>query len=197
MQQGARGGLALAAPTVGESALERSTAGMAIAVTSLGKRYGSVWALSDVALQVERGQVLVVFGPNGAGKTTLLRLLTTAARPSTGKGQILGHDLLTQGEAIRAKVALMSHHNFLYEDLTALENLHFVAALCRRKLPRSEALALLEHYSLGRWADRRVRTYSSGMKKRLALARVVVQSPELLYLDEPYAALDQQALDLV
>ena len=148
-------------------------------------------AVVRVDLRVRRGEILLVKGPNGAGKSTLLRVLSTALSPSEGEGRILGFDLRTQRRDIRQNVEYVGHQTRLYEDLTARENLRFVARLWGVPEPRiDEALA---EVGLIVSADLRVSMYSQGMRQRLALARTVLRAPQLLLLDEPFAALDASA----
>jgi heme exporter protein A len=159
----------------------------------LGKRYGGVWALRHVGLTLATGEVLLLTGHNGSGKTTLLRLLCTAIAPSAGTGQILGLDLRRDQNAIRARTALVSHASYLYEDLSARENLGIVAAATRRR----EIDACLDRVGLSARAGERVRGFSAGMRKRLALARALIKAPALLFLDEPFGELDPQGMALV
>jgi heme ABC exporter ATP-binding subunit CcmA len=161
-----------------------------IQVDRLTKLYGTQAVLRGVSLTVPAGTILTVLGPNGSGKTTLLRLLATLARPSAGSGAVGGRDLVREREAVRRLTALVAHETQLYDDLTASENLAFAAAL--RGAPadatrRREALALV---GLEAHADTRVRALSSGMRRRVALARAVLQAPRVLLLDEPFAGLD-------
>jgi heme ABC exporter ATP-binding subunit CcmA/heme exporter protein CcmB len=162
----------------------------------LGRRFGRATALAGVDLTLPVGRVLAVLGPNGAGKTTLLRLLAGAIRPSSGRACIAGHDVEKEPEAVRTAVALLGHGSYLYEELTALENLRFVARM--RGLPADRALlhALLDGVGLAAVADRRVRAFSAGMKRRLGLARLRLVAPRLLLVDEPYAGLDESGAAL-
>ena len=153
-------------------------------------------ALVRVDLTVDIGEILLVRGANGAGKSTLLRVLATALSPSEGEGSVLGWDLRTEQRDIRRHLEYVGHATRHYEDLTARENLRFVARLW--DLSRADADAALERVGLLHAADSRVSTYSQGMRQRLALARIALRSPQLLLLDEPFAALDaagREALD--
>lgn len=150
-------------------------------------------ALVRVDLDVERGEVLLVRGSNGAGKSTLLRVLSTALAPSEGDGSVLGWDLQSDRDEIRARVEYVGHATRLYEDLTATENLRFIARLWGLESPRIDD-SLIE-VGLEAAADLRVSAFSQGMRQRLALARIALRQPELLLLDEPFAALDAAARD--
>ncbi|HEV2756526.1 MAG TPA: heme ABC exporter ATP-binding protein CcmA [Actinomycetota bacterium] len=165
----------------------------AIELTGVSRLYGYRPALVRVDLRVEAGEVLLVRGSNGAGKSTLLRILATALPVTEGEGRLHGFDLRTERAAIRRRVEYVGHATRLYEDLTGAENLRFVARLwgiARPPIDRALAeVGLLEAAAL------RVATYSQGMRQRLALARIVLRDPDLLLLDEPFAALDAAARD--
>src|SRR5262245_55297101 len=152
-------------------------------------------AVSQVNLSVGIGEVVLLEGANGSGKSTLLRVVATALSATFGSGTVLGADLERQKPWIRARIELLGHSPRTYEDLTATENLEFVSRLygasTRRVAPAIERVGLVEV------ANVRVGNFSQGMRQRLALARVVIREPELLLLDEPYAALDAPARVLV
>jgi heme exporter protein A len=162
---------------------------------NLARRYGRRWALADVSFSLAAGSVMMVAGPNGSGKSTLLRTLATAIRPDAGSGRIGGFDLVREREDVRRLVALLSHSSYLYDSLTAHENLAIAADHLRR--PRSTIPALLERVALGRRADDPVATFSAGMRKRLSFARVLLQEPRVVFLDEPYGQLDPEGFALV
>jgi heme exporter protein A len=134
-------------------------------------------------------------GANGSGKSTLLRVLATALRPDRGVVRVLGHDVAGDPTDIRRRSALLAHHTFLYEALSALENLRIVA----RFLGRDEQTLgdRLAEVGLADRADDAVTTFSAGMRRRLALARCLLQEPELALLDEPYAQLDPAGFRLM
>src|SRR5439155_1365391 len=146
--------------------------------------FGAHVVLDDVSLEVRPGEAVALVGPNGAGKTTVLRILATLLRPSRGTARVAGYDCAQEAERVRAHVGLLAHGTWVYEDLTPLENLKFWATL--GGLPRGlDALhGALAAVDLDRVADERVRTFSLGMKRRLALARVVLAAPPVLL---PYA----------
>jgi heme exporter protein A len=164
-----------------------------IEARGLTKRYGAIAALDSIDLDVRRGESVAVFGPNGAGKTTLVRILTRSLRPTAGTVRIGGTDLLEGPHAIRGAIGVISHQTFLYDDLSARENLVFYARLYGVLNPDKRADRLLESMGLAERADDPVRTFSRGMQQRLALARALVHEPDLLFLDEPFTGLDPYA----
>jgi heme ABC exporter ATP-binding subunit CcmA len=164
-----------------------------IEVSRLTKVYGRSVALRGVSLTVPAGAVLTVLGHNGSGKTTLLRVLATLTRPTAGSGRIGGHDLVADRDEIRRLVGLVGHGTQLYDDLTALENLRFAAALHDLPADPATADAALARVGLEAQAGMRVRELSSGMRRRVALARVMLRRPRVLLLDEPFAGLDQDS----
>jgi heme exporter protein A len=166
-----------------------------VVAEGLARRYGRRWALADVTFRVPAGSVLIVRGRNGAGKSTLLRVLATVIRPDRGRAVVGGFDLIRQREDVRRLAALLSHHNYLYESLTAEENLAVAADHLR--MPRAVVGALLEQVGLGARRGDLVSTFSAGMRKRLSFARVLLQNPRLALLDEPYATLDPPGFELV
>jgi heme exporter protein A len=171
----------------------------AVATVELARLFGRSAALAGVSLTVEMGRTVALLGPNGAGKTTLLRILATAIRPSYGTLAIDGIDALRDAEQVRARVVYLSHATAHYDDLTAEENLRFAATMFgwgerEGQAVAAEALATVGLEMVG---AQRVRTFSAGMRKRLALARILVARPSLLLLDEPHAALDGEGMALV
>jgi len=168
---------------------------LAIDASHLSRRYGRRWALADVSFQLQRGAVMMVAGRNGSGKTTLLRILSTAIRPDLGRGVVLGHDLINGREEVRRATALLAHYSYLYESLTALQNLDIVARFCGA--PPSSAATALARVGLADRADDPVSTFSAGMRKRLSFARVLLQRPAIAFLDEPFGQLDPEGFALV
>src|SRR5581483_2591619 len=160
-------------------------------VAGLTKVYGASVALRGVTLGVPAGAVLSVLGHNGSGKTTLLRLLATLTRPTAGSARIGGHDVVRERDEVRRLVGLVGHGTLLYDDLTARENLAFAAVLDGAPRDRHAAEAALARVGLEALADTRVRQLSTGMRRRVALARVMLRRPRVLLLDEPFAGLDQ------
>ena len=151
----------------------------------LGRRHGSRWTLKGVDLTVPRGQLLMVAGANGSGKTTLLRLIAQAWLPSAGQLRLFG--AAADPESC-ARMALLSHADYLYDELSAWENLQLAVTLGPRR--EGDPRALLAEVGLEKRAHEPVKTFSAGMRKRLALARLLWKRPELVLLDEPYGQLD-------
>jgi heme exporter protein A len=172
-----------------------SAAPLAIELRGLQRRYGRHLVLKGIDLEVAPGRIVALHGANGAGKTTLLRLLATRLRPSAGIARVYGHDLVGEAHLVRSRLATVAAFGGAYATLTARENLSLVAAL-RGGAPDDVGTAL-ERVGLERVADHLVRTFSSGMRKRLALARLLVGRADLWLLDEPHAALDADGQRLV
>jgi len=168
------------------------SAPVALDVQDVSKRFGAHWALARVSFQVPLGGALLLTGHNGSGKTTLLRLIATALQPSSGRLTVLGLDASTAQEEIRSRVGLLSHAHFVYEDLSALENLEVLARLLGRAT--SAARDAVVRVRLDPQDDRPVRFYSAGMRKRLALSRLFLKAPALALLDEPYGELDPEGI---
>lgn len=169
----------------------------AVEASGVCRRYGRRWALVDVDLTVPQGSSLLVAGRNGAGKSTLFRVLSTLLRPDRGTTRLLGHDPGRDLLAARRRVALLSHHTNHYEALTALENLAVGARFLRRPSDRASLLASLAEVGLAERADDPVMTFSAGMRKRLTLARTLLQRAQIVFLDEPYGELDPPGFRLV
>ena len=168
-----------------------------VEVFGLTKVFGGTLALDAVDLVLYRQEVLALLGSNGAGKTTLLKLLSTALRPSAGEGRIFGQDLRKERDAIRRRIGMISHNHHLYEDLTAEENLRFAAIMHGCRADRPAITKALGEVELERQAGSKVRTFSTGMKRRLVIAKMLLFDPELLFLDEPHNTLDQAAIALL
>ena len=171
----------------------------AIVVDGLHKRFGSVVALNGIDLQVPQGTVLGLLGPNGAGKTTAVRILTTILRPDSGRATVLGVDVARQPAAVRSAIGLAGQFAAVDENLTGRENLQLVGRLTHQPHAHINARAddLLDRFDLVDAANRPVRTYSGGMRRRLDLAAALVHRPPVLFLDEPTTGLDPRSrLDL-
>jgi heme exporter protein A len=172
-----------------------ATAVKSIDAHRLGKRFGVRWVLRGVTLDVGRGEVVGLLGANGSGKSTVLRVLGTLLRPNAGTAIIEGLDVVKNAESIRAHVGYLAHTPGLYEDLTARENLEFAADMLG--LPSASVEKCLERVGLIEMSDSRVRGFSAGMQRRLALARLILRRPAILLLDEPYSNLDAAGVDLM
>jgi len=169
----------------------------AISLAGITRRFGHKWALRGIALDVAFGDLVVIQGHNGGGKSTLLRVIATAIMPTGGTGRILGQDLWRDATLIRAESALLGTSNGLYEDLSATENLLFAARMLGVRQPAERVAEALRQVGLANDANERVRAFSSGMQRRLALGRLLLQQPKLLLLDEPFNTLDADGVALV
>jgi ABC-2 type transport system ATP-binding protein len=167
----------------------------AIVASGLVKRFGDVPALDGIDLAVPPGTVFGLLGPNGAGKTTTVRILTTILRPDAGEASVLGHDVGREPEAVRSSIGLAGQYAAVDENLTGAENLRMVGKLTHlpRPLIKERAAELLERFELADAANRPVKTYSGGMRRRLDLAASLVHRPPVLFLDEPTTGLDPRS----
>src|SRR6202046_4206163 len=163
----------------------------AIEAGGLVKVYGSTRALGGLDLQVEAGSILGMLGPNGAGKTTTVRVLSTLLRPDRGVARVAGFDVVAEAAQVRRRIGLTGQYAALDESLTGRANLIMVGQLCRlpRKRARQRAAELLGQFDLAGAADRGVKTYSGGMRRRLDLAASLVTRPRGLFLGEATAGL--------
>lgn len=159
-----------------------------ITVTDLKKHYGDVRAVDGISFEVAAGEVFGLLGHNGAGKTTTIRMLTGRTRPSGGQAIVAGHDIVTERDKVKPLINLVFEDQNLYERFSAWETLAFFADLY--SAPRSRVDELLDLVGLSEAADRKVKTYSTGMKQRLLIARALINRPRLLFLDEPTRGLD-------
>ena len=167
----------------------------AIDVSGLGKRFGIRWVLRGVSLHLRPGESVGLFGPNGSGKSTVLRILATLLNPNAGTASVNGFDIVRDASSVRGQVGYLAHSPGLYDDLTARENLIFAADMLG--LPYTAVEGSLERVGLAHVAGDRVRGFSAGMQRRLALARLILRSPRVLLLDEPYSNLDTEGVALM
>ena len=176
-----------------EQIIRRTESG--IETAGLGKRFGDFWALRDLDLDVPAGSVLGLLGHNGAGKTTTVRILTTLATPTTGSARVAGLDVVADARRVRASIGLAGQSATVDGLLTARRNLELVGRLYHlpRAVARRRADELLERLGLADAADRLVKTFSGGMRRRLDLAATLVKAPPVLFLDEPTTGLDPQS----
>jgi ABC-2 type transport system ATP-binding protein len=159
------------------------------------KTFGEVRALDGVDLVVPRGQVVGLLGPNGAGKTTTVRILSTLLKPTSGTATVAGFDVVKQADEVRRAIGLTGQYAAVDEYLTGRENLRMFGELYHLKpsYVRERSVELLEWFDLTAAADRPVRTYSGGMRRRLDLAASLVAQPSILFLDEPTTGLDPRS----
>ncbi len=169
----------------------------ALELENVARRFARRWVLRGVSFDVRAGEAVALMGRNGSGKTTLLRVIATLIRPTRGRGAVFGNELVTDADEIRKVVGMLGHHAGIYDDLTASENVRFAMQMYGMSVARSEIERALDEVGLGAEAKERVRGFSAGMRRRLALARLLLRPPRLLLLDEPYAAFDQHGIDQV
>ncbi|GAA2801143.1 ATP-binding cassette domain-containing protein [Kitasatospora sp. CM 4170] len=165
---------------------------IAISVAGLRKRYGDTEVLKGVDLSVEAGTVFGLLGPNGAGKTTIVRTLATLLKPDGGTATVAGYDVVRQADEVRRNIGLTGQYAALDAELTGRENLVLIGTLLHmgRRQARARAVEVLEMFGLTHAADRPVRTYSGGMRRRLDLGASLIASPPVIFLDEPTTGLD-------
>jgi ABC-2 type transport system ATP-binding protein len=175
------------------------SSGLAIEATGLVKSFGETRAVDGVDLTVRRGSVYGVLGPNGAGKTTTIRMLATLLRPDAGEARVLGHDVVDEADAVRGIVSLTGQLASVDEDLTGRENLVLLGRLLGLSRPAARARAgeLLDAFGLVDAADRLVKHYSGGMRRRLDIAASLVVTPQVMFLDEPTTGLDPRSRNQV
>ncbi|WNB86633.1 ATP-binding cassette domain-containing protein [Cellulomonas sp. ATA003] len=172
---------------------------LAIETTGLVKAFGGTRAVDGIDLRVPRGGVHGFLGPNGAGKTTVIRMLATLLRPDAGSARVLGLDVVRDADEVRSRVALTGQFASVDEDLTGRENLVLVARLLGYSRPgaRARTAELLDAFGLDDAADRLVKKYSGGMRRRIDIAASIVVTPELVFLDEPTTGLDPRSRNQV
>lgn len=168
-----------------------------ITAKNLVKKIGSKTILNNLDLQIKEGEFVTVLGPNGAGKTTLLKILSLLVRPTSG-------DLIIKGKSgedsyleLRRHIGVISHNSFLYDNLTAFENLEFYGKLYGVQNLRQRIEEVIEEVGLNYVLRDPVRTFSRGMLQRLSIARAIIHHPDVLFLDEPYTGLDQHAIGIL
>jgi ABC-2 type transport system ATP-binding protein len=171
----------------------------AIEASGLVKTFGETRAVDGIDLSVPVGSVYGVLGPNGAGKTTMVRMLATLTRPDGGTGLVFGHDVVREADAVRGMVSLTGQYASVDEDLTGIENLILLGRLVGhgKAAARGRGLELLDAFGLADAADRQVKKYSGGMRRRIDIAASILNTPKLLFLDEPTTGLDPRSRNQV
>ncbi|MFD2764340.1 ATP-binding cassette domain-containing protein [Micromonospora eburnea] len=173
--------------------------GLAVEADGLVRSFGATRALDGLDLRVPAGTVYGLLGPNGAGKTTAVRVLATLLRPDGGRARVFGHDVVVEADAVRARVSLTGQYASLDEDLTGMENLVLLGRLLGLGKPaaRTRAENLLDAFGLREAAGRQVKKYSGGMRRRIDIAASILNTPDLLFLDEPTTGLDPRSRNQV
>ncbi|MER6110479.1 ATP-binding cassette domain-containing protein [Streptomyces hirsutus] len=179
--------------------MSTQTSGMAIETAGLVKTFGETRAVDGVDLTVPAGTVYGVLGPNGAGKTTTVKMLATLLRPDGGDAHVFGHDIVREADTVRGLVSLTGQYASVDEDLTGAENLVLLARLLGHRKPdaRNRAAQLLEAFGLTDAAAKQVKHYSGGMRRRIDIAASLLNTPDLLFLDEPTTGLDPRSRNQV
>ncbi|MEU4178658.1 ATP-binding cassette domain-containing protein [Streptomyces sp. NPDC026589] len=172
---------------------------LAIETTGLVKVFGDNRAVDGIDLAVPTGTVYGVLGPNGAGKTTAVRMLATLLRPDGGTARVFGKDVVKEADAVRSRVSLTGQYASVDEDLTGAENLVLLARLLGHSKPaaRDRAAQLLEGFGLSEAAGKQVKNYSGGMRRRIDIAASILNTPDVLFLDEPTTGLDPRSRNQV
>lgn len=164
-----------------------------ILINGLSKVFDGNVALKDIDLEVKKGEFIALFGPNGAGKTTLIKIISTLISPTSGSIMIDGYDIKEAPIEVRKRIGVISHETYLYDDLTACENLQFYGRMYQVDDLDERISKVISDVNLSRRLDDIVRTFSRGMKQRLSIARAILHDPPILLLDEPYTGLDPHA----
>ncbi|NED98726.1 ATP-binding cassette domain-containing protein [Phytoactinopolyspora halotolerans] len=179
--------------------MPESSSDLAVETSGLVKHFGETRAVDGVDLRIATGTVFGVLGPNGAGKTTTVRMLATLLLPDAGTARVLGHDVVAEADAVRSRVSLTGQYASVDEDLTGLENLILLARLIgfSKAGSRARATELLTAFGLEDAADRQVKKYSGGMRRRIDIAASILATPDVLFLDEPTTGLDPRSRNQV
>jgi daunorubicin resistance ABC transporter ATP-binding subunit len=172
---------------------------LAVEATGLTKRYGDLLAVDDLDLEVPTGSVVAILGPNGAGKTTTVQMLATLVIPTAGRITVCGHDVATEGDAVRSRIALTGQFAALEDNLTCTENLMLMARLRGYGSGDAKRIVdqLIDRFDIGEFRDKLVKKVSGGQRRRVDLAASLVTRPELLVLDEPTTGLDPRSRQVV
>ncbi len=162
-------------------------------VKALRKTFGLIQALRGIDLELFKGEFLTIFGPNGAGKTTLIKILSSLAKPTSGTAYVAGFNIEDANPQMRSQIGVISHASYLYDNLSALENLVFYAKMHCLENPEERAAKVIDEMGLKARMYDPVGVFSRGMTQRLSIARAIINDPAILFLDEPYTGLDQHA----
>lgn len=165
--------------------------------SDITKSFGRLKVLNGLNLTIERGDRYILFGSNGAGKTTLIKILSSILPADSGDLTIFGRNIKKPSKEIKSLIGFMSHEPFLYNELTAWENLNFYASLYSVKDKEERIKSLLNEVGLSHRVNDRIGSFSRGMKQRLSIARTILHSPEIIFLDEPYTGLDIRAQEIL
>lgn len=171
--------------------------GLAIEVKNLTKFFDNHPALDGIDLTVESGETLAIFGPNGAGKTTLIKILASIMKASAGEVFINGFDIKHNAEDVRSQIGIVSHQTFLYNNLTAYENLLFYSRMYDVADSKQRIYQVVSMVGMQLRMHDRISTLSRGMQQRLSIARCLIHKPSIILLDEPETGLDQQAISML
>ncbi|WP_310602964.1 ABC transporter ATP-binding protein [Anaerosporobacter sp.] len=161
-----------------------------VKVEHLTKQYGSQQAVSDVNFTIDKGEIVGYLGPNGSGKTTTINIITGLVTPDKGKVDVLGCDVAKEYSKLLSRIGVVLDVNGLYERLTAKQNLEFFLNACGKSIDMKELDNMMELLQLKNDIDKKVKCFSKGMKRKLALARVLLVKPEMVFLDEPFDGID-------
>ncbi|MGV9449864.1 ATP-binding cassette domain-containing protein [Streptomyces sp. NPDC003635] len=179
--------------------MSQHTSALAIETAGLVKTFGETRAVDGVDLSVPAGTVYGVLGPNGAGKTTTVKMLATLLRPDGGEAHVFGHDVVREADEVRGRVSLTGQYASVDEDLTGTENLVLLGRLLghSKQTARLRSEQLLEAFGLSEAAGKQVKHYSGGMRRRIDIAASILNTPDLLFLDEPTTGLDPRSRNQV
>jgi ABC-2 type transport system ATP-binding protein len=161
-----------------------------IDIRSLNKCYGDIAVVSNLQLQVKRGEIFGFIGHNGAGKTTTVNMLTTLLSPSSGSASVAGYDIVKEGTEVRRRIGYLPENVQLYDSLTAYENLEYFAKLSGIKDPKERIQEVLEFLDASYFQGKRIGACSKGMRQKIGIAQAILHEPQVLFLDEPTSGLD-------
>ena len=168
-----------------------------IIAKDIKKSFGRLKVLNGTNLTINQGDIYILFGTNGVGKTTFVKILSTIILPDSGELSLFGETIKRRSKEIKARIGFMSHDPYLYKELTAIENLNFYANLFSIKNKKERIESLLKEVGLLHRSHDRVGSFSRGMKQRLSLARAILHSPDIIFMDEPYTGLDLKAQEIL